>query len=72
MASSSSRRLSLWTGSPISCRHRGSTGIACHLETSQESSQRITRSGPPSQRMKKGNVGKQRDAATGVPAAVWP
>jgi hypothetical protein len=28
MASSNSRRLSFWTGSPISSRRRGSTGIA--------------------------------------------
>jgi hypothetical protein len=47
-ARSNSRRVTSWTGWPISCRHRGSTGIACRLETSQGCSSRITRSGPPS------------------------
>jgi phosphinothricin acetyltransferase len=45
---------------PISCRRRGSTGIAI-----TGCSPRITSSGPPSRRMTKGNVGKPRDAATG-------
>ncbi len=45
MASSSSRRLSFWTGSPISCRHRGSTGIGI-----TEYSRPITSSGGPSRR----------------------
>jgi hypothetical protein len=48
-----------WTGWPISCRRRGSTGIAI-----TGCSPRITSSGPPSRRMTKGNVGKPRDAAT--------
>ena len=50
MASWSSRRLSFWTGSPISSRCRGSTGIACRLETSQEYSRRTTSSGGQSRR----------------------
>ena len=45
MASSSSHRLSFWTGSPISCRHRGSTGIGI-----TEYSRPITSSGGPSRR----------------------
>ena len=64
-ASSNSRRVTSWTGWPISCRRRGSTGIARRFETSQGCSPRITSSGPPSRRMTKGNVGKPRDAATG-------
>jgi hypothetical protein len=60
MASSRSRRLSSSTGSPISCRRRGSTGIAI-----TESSRRITGCGKPSRRWRKGNIGKRRDAATG-------
>ena len=59
-ASSNSRRLTSWTGWPISCRRRGSTGIAI-----TGCSPRITSSGPPSRPMTKGNVGKRRDAATG-------
>ena len=47
-ASSNSRRVTSWTGWPVSCRHRGSTGIACRLDTSQGCSPRITSSGPPS------------------------
>jgi hypothetical protein len=47
-ASSNSRRVTSWTGWPISCRHRGSIGTACRLETSQGCSPRITSSGPPS------------------------
>ena len=42
-ASSNSRRLTSWTGWPISCRRRGSTGIAI-----TGCSPRITSSGPPS------------------------
>jgi hypothetical protein len=58
-ASTSSRRLTSWTGWPISCRHRVNTGtgITGWLP-------RITSSGPPSPPMTKGNVGKRRDAAT--------
>ena len=63
-ASSNSRRVTSWTGWPISCRRRGSTGIARRFETSQGCSPRITSSGPPSRPMTKGNVGKPRDAAT--------
>ncbi len=63
-ARSNSRRVTSWTGWPISCRHRGSTGIACRLETSQGCSPRITSSGRPSRPMTKGNVGQPRDAAT--------
>ena len=48
------------TGSPISSRRRANTGIAITV-----SSRRITRSGRPSRRWRKGNVGKQRDAVTG-------
>jgi len=59
-ASSNSRRVTSWTGWPISCPGRGSTGIAI-----AGCSPRITSSGPPSRRMTKGNVGKPRDAATG-------
>ena len=58
-ASSNSRRVTSWTGWPISCRHRGSTGIAI-----TGCSPRITSSGPPSRPMTKANVGKPRDAAT--------
>ena len=47
-ASSNSRRLTSWTGWPISCRRRGSTGSARRFETSQGCSPRITSSGPPS------------------------
>ena len=47
-ASSNSRRVTSWTDWPVSCRHRGSTGIACRLDTSQGCSPRITSSGPPS------------------------
>ncbi len=49
MASSNSRRLSFWTGSPLSSRRRASTGIgitACLHRT--------TRSGPPSRRWRSG------------------
>ena len=42
-ASSSSRRLSFWIGSPTSCRRRASTGTGITA-----SLRRITRSGPPS------------------------
>ena len=49
MASSSSRRLSFWTGWPISCRRRGSTGIAI-----TECSPRITSSGLPSRPSRSG------------------
>ena len=42
-ASSNSRRLTSWTGWPISCRRRGSTGIAI-----TGCLPRITSSGPPS------------------------
>jgi hypothetical protein len=42
--------LTSWTGWPISSRRRGSTGLACRLETGQGCSPRITSSGPPSQR----------------------
>ena len=60
MASSSSRRLSSWTGSPISFRRRGNIAIATtgYLR-------RITSSGLPSRHSRKGNVGKRRDAAAG-------
>jgi hypothetical protein len=57
--------LTSWTGWPISCRRRGSTGTARRFETSQGFSPRITSSGPPSRHMTKGNVGKRRDAAAG-------
>jgi hypothetical protein len=63
-ASSNSRRVTSWTGWPISCRHRGSVGTACRLETSQGCSPRITSSGPQSRPMTKGNARKWRDAAT--------
>jgi hypothetical protein len=46
-ALSSSRRLSFSTGSPIACRRRASTGIACRLETSQGCLHPITSSGGP-------------------------
>ena len=59
-ASSNSCRLTSWTGWPISCRRRGSTGIAI-----KGCSPRITSSGLPSRLMTKANVGKRRDAATG-------
>jgi hypothetical protein len=59
-ASSNSRRLTSWTGWPISCLRRGSTGIAI-----TGCSPRITSSGPPSRPMTKRKVGKRRDAATG-------
>jgi hypothetical protein len=64
MASSSSRRLSSSTGSPISYRRRASTGIGITA-----SLRRITSSGPPSRRMTKGNIGKRREAVTGGHAA---
>ena len=48
-ASSSSRRLSSWTGSPISSRRRGSTGIAI-----TGCLPRITGSGGPSRRWRSG------------------
>jgi len=63
-ASSNYRRVTSWTGWPISCRHRGSIGTGI-----TGFSPRITSSGPPSRRMTKGNVGKPRDAATGGHAA---
>jgi hypothetical protein len=59
-ASSNSRRLSFWTGSPISCRRRGSTGIA-----TTGCLRRITSSDGPSRRWRKGNIGKRGDATTG-------
>ena len=64
MASSNSRRLSfsiLWR---TSSRRRGSTGIA-----TTGCLRRITSSGPPSRRMRKGNIGKRREAVTGGHAA---
>ena len=48
-ASSNSRRLTSWTGWPISCRRRGSTGIAI-----TGCSPRITSSGPPSRPSRSG------------------
>ena len=54
------RRNASSTGSPISCRRRGSTGIAI-----TEYSRRITGCGKPSRCWRKGNIGKRRDAATG-------
>ena len=54
MASSKSRRLSSSTGWPISSRRRGSTGIACRLETSQEYSRRTTSCEKPSRRWRSG------------------
>jgi len=55
-ASSTSRRLSFSTGSPTSCRRRASTGTGITA-----SLRRTTRSGPPSRRMTKGNVGKRQE-----------
>ena len=49
----------------FSCKGRGSTGIACRLETSQGCSRRITDCEKPSPHSPKGNVCKLRDAATG-------
>jgi hypothetical protein len=49
MASSNSRRLSFWSGSPISSRRRGSTGIA-----TTGCLRRITSSGGPSRRSRSG------------------
>ena len=73
MASSSSRRLSFSTGSPISCRHRGSPGIACHLETSQEYSRPITSSGGPSWRWQSGtSASGARLRPAGMGATVTP
>ncbi len=73
MASSSSRRLSFWTSSPISCRHRGSPGIACHLETSQEYSRPITSSGGPSWRWQSGmSASGARLRPVGMGATVTP
>ena len=46
-ALSNSRRLSSWTGLPISCRRRGSTGTVCRLETIQECLRPTTGSGGP-------------------------
>ena len=60
MASSNSRRLSSSTGWRISSRRRASIGTGITA-----SSLPITRCGRPSRLWRKGNVGKQRDAATG-------
>ena len=52
------------TGSLTSCPRRGSTGIA-----TTGCLRRITSSGPPSRRWRKGNIGKRREAVTGGHAA---
>ncbi len=67
MASSSSRRLSFWTGSPISSRRRGSTGIA-----TTEYSRRTTSCEKPSRRWPSGTLashGRPRTAGMGTKVA---
>ena len=68
MASSSSRRLSFSTGSPISCRRRGSIGIGITA-----SLRRITSSGPPSLRSRSGtSASGKRPRPAGTGATVMP
>ena len=67
-ASSNSRRLSFWTGWPISSRRRGSTGIAI-----TGCLPRITSSGPPSRRSRSGtSASDARPRPAGMGATVMP
>ena len=68
MASSNSRRLASSTGWPISCRHRGCTGIAI-----TGCSPRITSSGPPSRRSPSGmSASGKRPRRAGMRATGTP
>ena len=69
LASSNSRRLSSSTGSLISCRRRGSIGIARRLETSQECLRRITSCEKPSRCSPSGT---SASGATPPPAGMRP